>query len=97
MDLQDARTIVHAYIQLFSPPLTTGTHAAHLLDISTIVFEFAYDNLAPNHMQDLIPNMMKAALARMWLEYDVENNEAMSSQRRGFSRRYMGDMCHYIR
>ena len=97
VDLEDARAIVQSYIRIFSPPLTLEIHAPHLLDISTLLFEFAYDNLAPKYMQDLIPDMMKAALARLWLEYDAEQDEIMPPQRRGFSRRYMGDMCHYIR
>ncbi|KAF8602702.1 hypothetical protein BDV93DRAFT_523805 [Ceratobasidium sp. AG-I] len=97
VDLEDARAIVQSYIRIFSPPLTVEIHAPHLLDISTLLFEIAYDNLAPKYMQDLIPDMMKAALARLWLEYDAEQNGVMPPQRRGFSRRYMGEMCHYIR
>lgn len=97
VDLEDARAIVQSYVLLLSPPLTVELHARHLLDISALLFEFAYDNLAPKDMQDLIPEMMQAALARLWLEYDAEQDGIMAPQRRGFSRRYMGDMCHYIR
>lgn len=97
VDLEDARAIVESYIRLFSPPLSVEVHAPHLLDISTLLFEFAYDSLVPKDMQDLIPDMMKGALARLWLEYDAEKNGTMAPQRRGFSRRYMGDMGHYIR
>lgn len=97
VDSQDAREIAESYVQFFSPPLTVETHARHLFDISTLLFEFVYDNLVPKDMQDLIPDIMKGALARLWLEYDAEKDGIMAPKRQGFSRRYMGDMCHYIR
>jgi hypothetical protein len=97
VDSRDARTIVQAFIQFLSPPLELSLRDFHKLDIATILFEFTYDSLRPSEMQDLIPDMMRCALARAWLEFDAEQLSVMEPVRHGFVRRYVGDMCHYIR
>ncbi|KAB5590984.1 Zf-MYND domain-containing protein [Ceratobasidium theobromae] len=102
-DESDARVAIEAYIELLSPPeLNLNLAPVMLLDISAILFRWVFGILTSMGRrrvlhEELVPDVIKAGLARLWLEIDREWDGPMQAPRRGFTRNYAAHLFERMR
>ncbi|EUC54157.1 transmembrane protein, putative [Rhizoctonia solani AG-3 Rhs1AP] len=101
VDDDDACTVVKAYSDLLKPPIPLSLAPVMLLDVSMTMFRwisYMLRNPQPSRraLEKLAPIAAKAALERLWLEFDRERDGPMANNRRGFTRVYALDVLNNI-
>ncbi|CAE6426488.1 hypothetical protein ACGC1H_005647 [Rhizoctonia solani] len=100
VDEDDNRKVTEAYCAVFAPPMKLSLAAVIQLDIATMLFRWALDLLGweskgPLIGEDLVPHIVKGAMARLTLEIDREWSGPMLEKRRAFTNRYAGEVFGY--
>lgn len=72
------------------------------IDIATMLFRWVLELLGwqskrPLAGEDLVPRIIKSAMARLVLELDREVSGPMMANRRAFTNRYAGEVFGYTR
>lgn len=100
IDLDDARTVVQAYIDIFTPPLELSLAPIILLDIAKYLYNYVYLLLTNRQrrviLEEMVPGVIRSALARLGLEIDRELEGEMQPQRRVFTRDYAADVFGHM-
>ncbi|CAE7083550.1 unnamed protein product [Rhizoctonia solani] len=99
-DKDDPRTVAEAYCTVFTPPMDLSLTSVIQLDISTMLFRWVLDLLGwqskrPLAGEDLVPHIIKSAMARLTLEIDQELSRPMTPNRRAFTNRYASEVFIY--
>ncbi|CAE6533577.1 unnamed protein product [Rhizoctonia solani] len=100
VDEDDNRKVTEAYCAVFAPPMELSLAAVIQLDIATMLFRWVLDLLGweskgPLTGEDLVPHIVKGAMARLTLEVDREWSGPMLEKRRAFTNRYAGEVFGY--
>lgn len=90
IDQEDARYMIRAYGDMFSPPWSPNLDIV-MLDISLLVYRHV-EGMLSSDLEDLIPVVVKTGLRRLWMAFDRERNGLMADSRRGFVRQYAADV-----
>lgn len=100
IDLDDARTVVQAYVDIFAPPTDPSLAPIVLLDISRFLFIYVYLLLTNRQrgmiLEDMAPDVIRTMLTRLGLEFDRELEGEMSPQKRVVARDFAADVFGYI-
>ncbi|CAE6373462.1 unnamed protein product [Rhizoctonia solani] len=100
VDKEDTRTVAEAYCAVFTTPMDLSLAAVIQLDIATMLFRWVlelvgWQSKGPLAAEDLVPNIIKSAMARLTLEVDREWSGPMLDKRRAFTNRYAGEVFGY--
>ncbi|CUA67617.1 hypothetical protein RSOLAG22IIIB_07480 [Rhizoctonia solani] len=99
-DKEDPRIVAEAYCTVFTPPMELSLAPIVQLDIATMLFRWVLELLGwqsrgPLVGEDLVPHVIKSAMARLTLEIDREVSGPMIPNRRAFTNRYAGEVFGY--
>ncbi|CAE6533086.1 unnamed protein product [Rhizoctonia solani] len=99
-DKEDPRIVAEAYCTVFTPPMELSLAPIVQLDIATMLFRWVLELLGwqsrgPLVGEDLVPHVIKSAMARLTLEIDREVSGPMTPNRRAFTNRYAGEVFGY--
>ncbi|ELU44413.1 short chain dehydrogenase domain-containing protein [Rhizoctonia solani AG-1 IA] len=102
VDKEDSRTVAEAYCTVFTPPMDLSLAPIIQLDVSMMLFRWVLDLLGWQAKgalagEDLVPHIIKSAMARLTLEIDREWSGPMLDKRRAFTNRYAGEVFGYTR
>ncbi|CAE6418954.1 unnamed protein product [Rhizoctonia solani] len=100
VDEDDNRNVAEAYCAVFAPPMELPLAAVVQLDIATMLFRWVLELLGwqsngPLTGEDLVPHIIKGAMARLTLEVDREWSGPMLEKRRAFTYSYAGEVFGY--
>ncbi|KAF8672099.1 hypothetical protein RHS04_07870 [Rhizoctonia solani] len=100
VDKEDSRTVAEAYCTVFTPPMDLSLAPIIQLDVSMMLFRWVLDLLGWQAKgalagEDLVPHIIKSAMARLTLEIDREWSGPMLDKRRAFTNRYAGEVFGY--
>ncbi|CAE6430182.1 unnamed protein product [Rhizoctonia solani] len=98
-DKEDPRIVAEAYCAVFTPPMELSLAPIIQLDIATMLFRWVLELLGwkkgPLAGEDLVPHIIKSAMARLTLEIDREWSGPMLKQSRAFTNRYASEVFGY--
>ncbi|CEL62737.1 hypothetical protein RSOLAG1IB_05094 [Rhizoctonia solani AG-1 IB] len=102
VDEEDSRTVAAAYCAVFTTPMDLSLASVIQLDIATMLFRWVlelmgFQSKGPLAGEDLVPDVIKSAMARLALEVDREWSGPMLDNRRGFTRGYAAEVFGYAR
>ncbi|KAG9126751.1 hypothetical protein FRC07_002086, partial [Ceratobasidium sp. 392] len=97
VDLEDSRTIAHAYSQCIMFPVDPDPMSGMRLDMYRYLLEFVTD-LTVLPMQDELPSVTRAAIERLWMAFDTEKIELLITpdDPRAQTMYYFGDLTYAL-
>jgi hypothetical protein len=96
-DLEDSRSVVHAYSQCIMFPVDTNPKSGMRLDMYRYLLEFVTDVTGPPLHEDF-PLLARAATERLWMAFDTEKTELLlpPDDPRSQILYYTGDLTYAI-